>query len=59
MSAATQPQQRTSYYPHGGFLWNDGNVVTTTMMRVDHESLRMSWPAKCASTAEVNSTNAG
>jgi hypothetical protein len=46
-------------YPRGGFFWNDGNVVTTTTMRVDHESLRMSWPAKYASTAEVNWTNAG
>jgi hypothetical protein len=46
-------------YPRGGFFWNDGNIVTTTTMRVDHESLRMSWPAKYASTAEVNWTNAG
>jgi hypothetical protein len=46
-------------YPKGGFFWNDGNVVTTKTMRVDHDSLRMSWPAKYASTAEVNWTNAG
>jgi hypothetical protein len=46
-------------YPRGGFFWNDGNVVTTSTMRVDHESLRMSWPAKYAATAEVNWTNAG
>jgi hypothetical protein len=46
-------------YPKGGFFWNDGNVVTTATMRVDHESLRMSWPAKYASTAEVNWTNGG
>lgn len=46
-------------YPRGGFFWNDGNVVTTATMRVDHDSLRMSWPAKYASTAEVNWTNGG
>lgn len=46
-------------YPKGGFFWNDGNVVTTTTMRVTHESLRMEWPTKYASTAEVNWTNAG
>ena len=46
-------------YPKGGFFWNDGNVVTTSTMRVDQESLRMSWPAKYAATAEVNWTNAG
>jgi len=46
-------------YPRGGFFWNDGNVVTTRTMRVTHESLRMEWPAKYASTAEVNWTNAG
>jgi hypothetical protein len=46
-------------YPKGGFFWNDGNVVTTRTMRVDYESLRMEWPSKYASTAEVNWTNAG
>ena len=46
-------------YPKGGFFWNDGNVVTTSTMRADHESLRMSWPAKYAAIAEVNWTNAG
>jgi hypothetical protein len=45
-------------YPKGGFFWNDGNVVTTRTMRVDHESIRMAWPSKYASTAEVNWTNA-
>lgn len=46
-------------YPKGGFFWNDGNVVTTRTMRVDHESLRMSWPGKYAASAEVNWTNGG
>lgn len=45
-------------YPKGGFFWNDGNVVTTSTMRVDHAPLRMSWPAKYAATAEVNWSNA-
>lgn len=45
-------------YPKGGFFWNDGNVVTTNTMRSDHESLRMTWPKKYASIAEVNWTNA-
>jgi len=45
-------------YPKGGFFWNDGNVVTTRTMRVTHGSLRMEWPSKYASTAEVNWTNA-
>ena len=44
-------------YPKGGFFWNDGNVVTTRTMRVDHPTLRMEWPSKYASTAEVNWTN--
>ncbi|HEX3273562.1 MAG TPA: DUF1326 domain-containing protein [Gemmatimonadales bacterium] len=44
-------------YPKGGFFWNDGNIVSTSTMRVDHPSLRMSWPAKYAATAEVNWTN--
>lgn len=44
-------------YPRGGFFWNDGNVVTTRTMRVDYQPLRMDWPSKYASTAEVNWTN--
>ncbi|MEP6689433.1 MAG: DUF1326 domain-containing protein, partial [Gemmatimonadales bacterium] len=27
-------------YPKGGFFWNDGNVVTTTAMRMTHDSMR-------------------
>jgi hypothetical protein len=46
-------------YPKGGFFWNDGNVVTTRTMRVDYQPVRMEWPSKYASTAEVNWTNAG
>ncbi len=46
-------------YPKGGFFWNDGNVVTTRTMRVEHESLRMEWPSKYASTAEVHWSNEG
>jgi hypothetical protein len=52
-----EPKEVHIVYPKGGFFWNDGNVVTTRTMRVDHESLRMSWPAKYAATAEVNWTN--
>lgn len=44
-------------YPKGGFFWNDGNVVTTETMRVDYGEMRMEWPTKYASTAEVNWTN--
>jgi hypothetical protein len=44
-------------YPKGGFFWNDGNIVTTSAMRVDHPSLEMSWPDKYAATAEVNWSN--
>jgi hypothetical protein len=36
-------------YPKGGFFWNEGNVVTTRTMRVDHESLRMTWPGSMPS----------
>lgn len=44
-------------YPRGGFFWNDGNVVTTRTMRVEYGDMRMEWPSKYASTAEVNWTN--
>ncbi len=51
------PKEVHIVYPKGGFFWNDGNVVTTSAMRVDHPSLKMSWPDKYAATAEVNWTN--
>lgn len=44
-------------YPKGGFFWNDGHVATTETMRVDRDGLRMEWPGKYASVAEVNWTN--
>jgi hypothetical protein len=52
-----EPKEVHIVYPRGGFFWNDGNVVTTRTMRVDHESLRMSWPAKYSATAEVDWSN--
>jgi hypothetical protein len=33
--------------------------VTTRTMRANYGDMRMEWPAKYASTAEVNWTNAG
>jgi hypothetical protein len=45
-------------YPKGGILWNDGNIVTTSTMRVTHDSLPLEWPGKFAVIAEVTWTNA-
>ena len=45
-------------YPKGGILWNDGNIVTTSTMRVTHDSLRLEWPGKFSVIAEVTWTNA-
>jgi hypothetical protein len=45
-------------YPKGGILWNDGNLVTTSIMRVTHDSLRLEWPGKFGVIAEVTWTNA-
>jgi hypothetical protein len=57
-SAATGEEKEVHIsYPKGGFFWNEGNIVTTSAMRVDHPSLKMSWPAKYAATAEVNWSN--
>jgi len=44
-------------YPKGGFFWDDGNIVTTSTMRVNHGDLQIEWPNKYAATAEVNWTN--
>ena len=45
-------------YPKGGILWNDGNIVTTSTMRVTHDSFRLEWPGKFSVIAEVTWTNA-
>jgi hypothetical protein len=44
-------------YPKGGFFWNDATIGTTTVMRAEYGDLRLEWPDKYASTAEVNWTN--
>lgn len=44
-------------YPKGGFFWNDGNVVTTRKMKVDFGDMKLEWPDRYASTAEVNWSN--
>ena len=44
-------------YPKGGFLWNDGAVATTDVMRVSHGDLRFEWPNRFASAAEANWSN--
>lgn len=46
-------------YPGGGFFWDEGNIVTTSAMRVTHEDLKMDWTEQYAAIAEVNWTNQG
>ena len=56
-SVSGEPKEVHIVYPKGGFFWNDGNVATTEVMRVEHGSLRMEWPNRYAAAAEVNWTN--
>jgi hypothetical protein len=44
-------------YPKGGFFWNDAAVATSATMRATHGDLRLEWPGRYASAAEVNWTN--
>jgi hypothetical protein len=44
-------------YPKGGFFWNDAAVATTQTMRAAYGDLRLEWPGRYASSAEVNWTN--
>jgi hypothetical protein len=44
-------------YPNGGFLWDDGTVATTEVMRATHGDMSFEWPQRYASTAEINWTN--
>ena len=41
-------------YPQGGFLWNDGDIMTTDTMRVKHGDLEFEHPSRFAATAEVD-----
>jgi hypothetical protein len=44
-------------YPEGDFFWNDGKMATTEVMRASHGDLRLEWPNRLATAAEVNWTN--
>ncbi|GIX48588.1 MAG: hypothetical protein KatS3mg131_2799 [Candidatus Tectimicrobiota bacterium] len=46
-------------YPKGGFLWNDGDVGTTSTMRIDHGALRFQYPGKWAAYAVAEWSNQG
>ena len=46
-------------YPKGGFFWNDGNIVTTSTMRVRHGDMQFEHPSRFASTAKVDWHNEG
>ena len=44
-------------YPKGGFIWNDGDVGTTTTMRINHGALNFQYPGKWAAYAVAEWTN--
>lgn len=52
-----EPKEVHISYPKGGFFWNDGNIVTTTTMRMNFGDMKMEWPGRYTATAEVNWTN--
>jgi hypothetical protein len=44
-------------YPKGGFVWNDGDVGTTSTMRINHGDLNFQYPGKWAAYAVAEWTN--
>jgi hypothetical protein len=44
-------------YPKGGFIWNDGDVGTTSTMRITHGALSFQYPGKWAAYAVAEWTN--
>jgi hypothetical protein len=44
-------------YPKGGFLWNDGDVGTTSTMRITHGDFNFQYPGKWAAYAVAEWTN--
>jgi hypothetical protein len=44
-------------YPKRGFLWNDGAIATTEVLRVTHGDASFECPNRFAAAAEINWTN--
>ena len=44
-------------YPKGGFLWNDGNICTTSEMRINQGKVAFEHPGHYAAYAVANWTN--
>ena len=44
-------------YPKGGFLWNDGDVGTTSTMRINYGELNFQYPGKWSAYAVAEWTN--
>ena len=44
-------------YPKGGFIWNDGDVGTTSTMRITQGTLSFQYPGKWAAYAVAEWTN--
>ena len=44
-------------YPSGGFLWNDGQIATTGVMRINYGDMTFEYPNHFTATAEVNWSN--
>lgn len=44
-------------YPKGGFIWNDGDVGTTSTMRINHGDFSFQYPGKWAAYAVAEWTN--
>ena len=44
-------------YPKGGFLWNDGNICTTSEMRIKQGKVAFEHPGHYSAYAVVNWTN--
>jgi hypothetical protein len=44
-------------YPKGGFIWNHGEVTTTSTMRINHGDLNFQYPGKWGAYAVAEWTN--
>ncbi len=44
-------------HPKGGFLWDDGDVCTTDLMRIDHGDFQYEYPGKWAAYAIADWSN--
>lgn len=52
-----EPNEVNIVYPKGGFMWDEGEIATTDVMRFSYDGFEFEHPGRYAETAEVEYSN--